>query len=157
MTQIPSKFVNRVEKFTRGQKRRGAGQCPEFSSVPERKSRVVHDSGGKNLKSQQLINIGRDHFPTKAIHTIWQNIEIPFTMANSFHLVFKLRHRRVFKGIVLHQIAKHIYSRMCCMCNDEEEDEDLEHILHCSAHIGLWEQVQRLLEQRCNVKIQTEE
>lgn len=75
----------------------------------------------KILNTQASEKHWRRLVPTRVIHTIWQSIEIPFITSNSFHLHFKIRHRRIYAGIVLHQIAKQVYSRICCMCGETDE------------------------------------
>lgn len=75
----------------------------------------------KILNTQASEKHWRRLVPTRVIHTIWQSIEIPFITSNSFHLDFKIRHRRIYAGIVLHQIAKQVYSRICCMCGETDE------------------------------------
>lgn len=52
-------------------------------------------------------------FPSCNVTTIWKNIEQKYMSSRVFHLDFKIRRRRIFTGIVLHQINKRVYNREC--------------------------------------------
>ncbi len=41
-------------------------------------------------------------FPSHTVSTIWENIDIPLMNPSVFHSDFKIRHRRIFTGVVLH-------------------------------------------------------
>lgn len=62
------------------------------------------------------------------VNTIWKNIIVPFASPVMFHMDFKLRHRRIYTGEILHQMNKTCKS----VCNTD--DENLEHcFLYCDS------------------------
>lgn len=95
-------------------------------------------------------------FPRQQITQIWENLRFKNILHAVFHTDFKIRHRRIFCGVVLHQIYKIRFSRSCSRCGDEEES--LEHLLlECPATRGLREQVRQFLNTACNYYIQEDE
>lgn len=75
--------------------------------------------------------------------------------SNIFHLDFRIRHRRIFTGIVLHQIHKNVYQRQCAVCR--LEDEDIEHLLlRCTSLTAHRERVKTLLTDHCGLNELTE-
>ena len=95
-------------------------------------------------------------FPNQNIVNIWQNIDIKHTPHTVHNLDFKIRHRRVFTGIILHQICKTKYQRTCCVCEKEEEDQ--QHIfLECQALDSFMEKLWTLLKEKCRTDIKDTE
>ena len=95
-------------------------------------------------------------FPNQNSINIWQNIDIKHTPHTIHNLDFKIRHRRIFTGIILHQICKTKYVRKCCVC--EEEDEDQEHIfLECKDLDCFMEKLETLLKNKCQTDIKCSE
>lgn len=90
-------------------------------------------------------------FPSCNITTIWKNIEQKYMSSKAFHLDFKIRHRRIFTGIVLHQINKRVYNRECAVCGCGEED--IEHLfLYCNELGVFMERVKCVLIDHCGLK-----
>ena len=95
-------------------------------------------------------------FPNHIINNIWKNIDIPNTPHTVFNLDFKIRHRRIFTSIILHQISKDKYARRCYVC--KEEDEDIEHLfLRCKELKDFQEKLWELLADNCGTAIPQEE
>lgn len=90
-------------------------------------------------------------FPKKDIPSIWLNInENPIPHA-IFNTDFKLRHRKIYTGIILHQINKHKYGRDCAVC--VSAPETLEHMFfECAVCQPFLSQVRELLEKHCGLK-----
>lgn len=92
-------------------------------------------------------------FPNHNIPNIWKNLGIKHSNQQLFNTDFKIRHRRIFTGIVLHQINKNKYNRECSMCG--LYDEDIEHIfLHCPCIVPFRQQLKTLLMDKANMKQQ---
>lgn len=94
-------------------------------------------------------------FPTYNIKTIWENIDIKNSGPKIFNTDFKIRHRRIFTGIALHQINKNVYKRECSVCGILPEN--LEHIfLHCPCLASFRQKLRILLRERCNISFKTD-
>ncbi|CAJ1079161.1 uncharacterized protein mettl17 isoform X1 [Xyrichtys novacula] len=88
-------------------------------------------------------------FPGFNTKSIWTSGGGLFTPPTLQHLDFKIKHRRIFTGIVLHQINKGKYERKCKKCN--EQDEDLEHLfLDCSLVRAFYSTIRRTIQSACN-------
>lgn len=91
-------------------------------------------------------------FPNKNIPSIWHNLNPIPSNPKCVNTDFKIRHRRILTGIILHQINKNVYGRDCTVC--KEKEEDMEHLfLHCPICVRFAEQVKNLLWIRCGLKI----
>ncbi|KAM3585022.1 uncharacterized protein V6R79_005185 [Siganus canaliculatus] len=85
---------------------------------------------------------------------IWTNILDIATPHHLFSLDFKIKHRKIFTGIMLHQINRE-HGRGCTRCGQLEED--LEHIfLDCAVCHQVWEKIDKLLEKRCGFKMEVQ-
>ena len=85
-----------------------------------------------------------DTYPGITSNTLWKYIGIPHTPHSIFDLDFKIRHRRIFTCIVLHQMHRKVYERTCKVC--EDEDEDVNHLLvYCSELVDFWGKIKELL------------
>jgi len=89
-------------------------------------------------------------FPDRQVDGIWENLDVPCLPHPIFQTDFKLRHRRLFTGIVLHQIHKNKFQRTCAVCR--REDEDIEHLfLRCSELQTFQAHVRRILRSGCGM------
>ena len=85
-----------------------------------------------------------DTYPGITSSTLWKYIGIPHTPHSIFDLDFKIRHRRIFTCIVLHQMHREVYERTCKVC--EDDDEDVNHLLvYCSELVDFWGKIKGLL------------
>lgn len=91
-------------------------------------------------------------FPKDKTSSIWVNLEFSLIPPEVYSSEFKIRHRKYFTGIVLHQIHKEKFSRMCSVC--ETEEEDFEHLIwSCTALRTFREYIRELLTKGCGVKM----
>lgn len=89
-------------------------------------------------------------FPGRDPTTIWGNLRVPFMPHTVFNTNFKLRHRRYYTCIVLHQIHKLQHSRLCAVCGVGEED--FAHLcLECPELAVYRGYIRQLLVGRCGV------
>lgn len=71
------------------------------------------------------------HFPESNTTSIWSNIDANPLPPAIFNTDFRLRHRKIFTSIILHQLNKEKYSRDCASCRAFAES--LEHLfLECA-------------------------
>lgn len=132
----------------------------EFSLVCDSKNRTLTDLPPKfwykflvsqifktpTAESKWLIL-----FPQRQISVIWSNLHGKWLPPSVLNTNYKLRHRRVFTSVSLHQMNKQVYSRTCAMC--KAEDENFEHFfLYCTAVRPLRDFVQDLLVKKCRMK-----
>lgn len=93
-------------------------------------------------------------FPGHQLNRIWSNIEFKFIPPGIFNSDFKIRHRRIFTSIVLHQIHKDKFNRMCAVCGKEEED--FEHLILCCSALKVFRAyIKDLVTVGCGVKDMT--
>ena len=91
-------------------------------------------------------------FPNYDTSNIWKNLDIANTPHTVFNMDFKIRHRRVFTSIILHQICKEKYKRCCYVC--KTEDEDLEHLfLKCHELRSFHEKLWSFIQDKCGIQI----
>lgn len=96
--------------------------------------------------------------PTAALNSlnintlhIWYNINDKPIPLNILSTEFKLRHRKLYTGLILHQIDKKI-GRGCTVCGVAEET--LLHLLiECVVCQEVWRRMEERLKQRCNFKM----
>ena len=87
-------------------------------------------------------------FSNEVEERIWGSIDVRYISPEMFHLDFKLRHRRIFPAVVLHQINNGI-DRQCTVCF--MEDETIEHIfLNCSMLKMFVVKLRLLLSVKCH-------
>ncbi len=76
---------------------------------------------------------------------MWKHLNNNYVPLDIFDMVFKIRHRRYFIRVVLHQIYKDMFTRSCSVCYDKEED--FEHlVLYCEELCIFRDRVRLLLE-----------
>lgn len=89
-------------------------------------------------------------FPNKDTSSIWLNINENPIPHSIFNTDFKLIHRKIYTGIILHQINKHKFSRDCAVC--VSAPETLDHMFYecavCQPFLG---QVSELLVKHCGL------
>ena len=96
----------------------------ELSGVPTRVvARLLTSAEGRRPTSERAWSAA---FPDADVGTIWGNMGIPMVPHACHDLDFKIRHRGVFTGVILHQIHKELFSRTCVVC--KSGDEDLMHL-----------------------------
>ncbi|KAG7508793.1 hypothetical protein JOB18_024655 [Solea senegalensis] len=79
-----------------------------------------------------------------------KNINSPYAHSFANNTDFKIRHRQIFSGIILHQMNSVSYERVCTVCN--KNDETLEHIfLTCPICEVFIARVQNLLTDNCKL------
>lgn len=79
---------------------------------------------------------------------VWRALKAPWLPPGVFNSKYKLRHRRIFTSIMLHQMNRDLFSRVC-----GEEDEDFDHFfLFCPVVRVFREWLRGVLEQRCGVR-----
>ncbi|KAG7456442.1 hypothetical protein JOB18_042027, partial [Solea senegalensis] len=92
----------------------------------------------------------KEHFPSINVSTMWKNINSPYAHPFANNTDFKIRHRRIFSGVILHQMNSAIYERVCTVCN--KNDETLEHIfLTCPICEVFITRVKNLLTAHCKL------
>lgn len=85
-------------------------------------------------------------YPPVKVSKIWHNIVLKFA-SPMFHLDFRVRHRRIYTGIILHQINKECL-RLCSVC--KKDDETLELVfLECVELVNFKVRLKELLETKC--------
>ena len=85
-----------------------------------------------------------DTYPDITPNILWKYIDIPHTPHAIFDLDFKIRHRRIFTCIILHQMLRGVYGRTCMVC--ERRDEDFNHIfVYCCELAEFWGKIKGLL------------
>ncbi|KAM3585561.1 uncharacterized protein V6R79_020990 [Siganus canaliculatus] len=90
----------------------------------------------------------RTLFPGEDTGRIWNNLHNKHIPVQAFDLDFKLRHRRIFTGVVLHQVHRELFSRTCAVCLDG--DEDVTHLFwHCAGLAEFWEFLFSVLREHC--------
>lgn len=57
-----------------------------------------------------------EQFPGRNIADIWKKINLKYCCHSVFNTEFKIRHRRIFTAVILHQIDTAVYSRRCPVC-----------------------------------------
>ncbi|KAK9517572.1 hypothetical protein VZT92_022931 [Zoarces viviparus] len=124
-------------------------QGAKSTSLPQIKTKVIYDILIQKLIKRPAAELRwAAIFPTKTVTSIWCNLAIPFLSHAVFNTDFKLRHRRYYSSIVLHQIHKLKFQRLCPVCG--LEDEDFEHlILRCGALSGFKTYVCQFLKTGC--------
>ncbi|KAM3585573.1 uncharacterized protein V6R79_021317 [Siganus canaliculatus] len=87
-------------------------------------------------------------FPGEDVRRMWRNLHNKHIPARAFDLDFRLRHRRIFTGVVLHQVHRELFSRTCAVCLDG--DEDVAHLFwHCTGLAEFWEFLFSVLKEHC--------
>lgn len=105
---------------------------------------------GKIFKSPTAESIWCTRFPLKSLSGIWSNLKIKCLPPTVFNTNYRLRHRRVFTAVSLHQIDKEKSSRTCAVCR--MEDENFEHFwFECTVAQVLRDFVKDLLIKKCRM------
>ena len=100
------------------------GSVRELSGTPTRVvARLLTSAEGRRPTSERAWGAA---FPDADVGTIWGNLCIPLIPHACHDLDFKIRHRGIFTGVILHQIHKELFSRTCVVC--KSGDEDLMHL-----------------------------
>lgn len=87
-------------------------------------------------------------FPNKQIHVIWANLDLQHIPPRPSSW-----HRRIFTSIVLHQIHKDKFERVCAVCG--LENEDFEHlVLYCPALAEFKEYIETLLNKHYGAQLE---
>ena len=127
------------------------GNCN--TSITEAKTRTWYRIFSDKITRKPTANTHwQTRFPDKDITTIWHNLEIPFMSHQSYNLDFKTRHGRLYTGVVLHQIHRDLFGRVCSVC--KSGDEDLEHVFfNCGKLRGTHTIIQDILIRYCGLTI----
>ena len=130
------------------------GNCN--TSITEVKTRTWYRIFSDKITRKPTANtLWQTRFPDKDITTIWHNLEIPFMSHQSHNLDFKTRHRRLYTGVVLHQIHRDLFGRVCSVC--KSGDEDLEHVFfNCGKLRGTHTIIQDILIRYCGLTIMSD-
>ncbi|XP_045897468.1 uncharacterized protein LOC123964664 [Micropterus dolomieu] len=87
-------------------------------------------------------------FPGWETGDIWCRVDLRFAGPAVFATEFKIRHRRIFTGVVLSHVDAERFSRVCAVCGTD--DETLEHLfLRCPELVSFWVAVCSLLARCC--------
>uniref|UniRef100_A0A8C7X432 Reverse transcriptase domain-containing protein n=1 Tax=Oryzias sinensis TaxID=183150 RepID=A0A8C7X432_9TELE len=90
----------------------------------------------------------RPFFPGQDTSEIWWSLQGSLFPHAVWNNEFKIRHRKIYTCIVLHQINKERYVRTCPVCG--EVPETLEHIfLECAVVMPFLQEVRDILKTRC--------
>lgn len=89
----------------------------------------------------------RNLFPPLHIDRMWDNVNVKFALPQMFHLDFRVRHRRIYTGVILHQINKKCL-HVCSVC--KIADKTLEHVfLECIELLNFKVHLKQLLGKQC--------
>jgi len=84
-------------------------------------------------------------FLNQPVQHIWSNLHKNLTHQKANNTDFLIRHRRIFTGVILHQINKDVYGRECTVCLSGPET--LEHLfLYCPNCTLFWDKIGKLLD-----------
>ena len=126
---------------------------PNTKNIQETTTKFWYNSFLRQITKRPTSEVHwQKAFPNKNIPSIWHNIYPTLSNPKCVNTDYKIRHRRIFTGVILHQINKNVYGRDCTVC--KEKEEDIEHLfLKCPACIRFTEQVKNLLMDCCSLKI----